>query len=154
MTILGWVTLAAGITAGIYVYYMIVCFWRLLRQASEDIRRVRRTINSLPLKRYRREAEGGESGESSSCAICLGDFEDGEEVRLLPCMHEFCKDCIDPWIERQSLAAACPLCKRMLIPRRPNLASSDSQAPVHEGDAEVDAEGGSNESVAEERAPD
>ena len=71
MTILGWVTLAAGITAGIYVYYMIVCFWRLLRQASEDIRRVRRTINSLPLKRYRREAEGGESGESSSCAICL-----------------------------------------------------------------------------------
>ena len=32
-------------------------------------------------------------------------------------MHEFCKECIGEWIERQGLAAACPLCKRMLIPR-------------------------------------
>ena len=147
MTILGWVTLASGAAAGLYVYYMIVCFWRLLRQASEDIRRVRRTIASLPTRRYRREAEGG---ESTSCAICLGDFEDGEEVRLLPCMHEFCKGCIDPWIERQSLAAACPLCKRMLIPRRHNVATSGS----HDSVREAGADGGSNESVGEERAPD
>ena len=72
MTILGWVTLASGgvcslflpagararlsaprallraQAAGLYIWYMFVCFWQLLRRATEDVRRVRRVIASLP----------------------------------------------------------------------------------------------------------
>ena len=155
MSILGWVTAAAVGGCALYMWYMCVCFWRVLRSAAEDSRRVRRAIASLPSRKYRRptrtssaagggaaggavaasaaEASGepsasaapedladGEEEEGGSCAICLCDFEEGDEVRLLPCYHEFCKECIDVWIERQGLAASCPLCKRRLVPRRPD----------------------------------
>ena len=31
--------------------------------------------------------------------MCLGQFEEGDEVRmLLPCTHEFHKGCIDEWL--------------------------------------------------------
>eukprot|EP00918_Siedleckia_nematoides_P080390 GHVU01176362.1.p1 GENE.GHVU01176362.1~~GHVU01176362.1.p1 ORF type:complete len:358 (-),score=64.65 GHVU01176362.1:219-1292(-) len=43
----------------------------------------------------------------SSCAVCLGDFEDDEEVRLLPCRHVYHRFCIDAWFEKHS---ACPMC--------------------------------------------
>ena len=79
---------------------------------------MRRAIAALPCRKYvpAAPADGGEAGEEAgTCAICLTDFEAGEEVRLLNCMHEFCKECIDVWIERQGMSASCPLCKRLLI---------------------------------------
>ncbi|KAG1459813.1 hypothetical protein G6F46_006018 [Rhizopus delemar] len=43
------------------------------------------------------------------CVICLDEFNMGEEVRKLPCGHEFHTECIDPWLTVKS--ASCPLCK-------------------------------------------
>ena len=89
-------------------------------------------------------AEDDDEEEAGTCAICLGDFEEGDEVRLLPCMHEFCKECIDGWISRQGLQASCPLCKRMLIPRAPGrnsesqgAASADAASAARGSDAEL-----------------
>jgi hypothetical protein len=47
-----------------------------------------------------------------SCSICLCDYEDGEEVRLLPCGHTFHSPCIDAWLQINSI---CPLCKVNVI---------------------------------------
>ncbi|KAF9143417.1 hypothetical protein BGX30_000483 [Mortierella sp. GBA39] len=43
------------------------------------------------------------------CAICLSDFEDGDELRHLYCNHLFHRNCVDRWLVRN---AFCPKCKR------------------------------------------
>jgi hypothetical protein len=51
---------------------------------------------------------------STTCSICIEEFEDGEMVRLLPrCGHGFHTDCILPWLtERQG---CCPFCKTNVL---------------------------------------
>ncbi|KAG0222988.1 hypothetical protein B0O80DRAFT_129033 [Mortierella sp. GBAus27b] len=43
------------------------------------------------------------------CAICLFDFEDGDELRHLYCDHFFHRGCVDRWLTKH---AFCPKCKR------------------------------------------
>jgi len=46
----------------------------------------------------------------SECAICLCEFEKGDKVRVLPCLHIFHMEEVDEWlIKRKKL---CPVCKR------------------------------------------
>ncbi|KAM7252600.1 hypothetical protein ACFE04_008109 [Oxalis oulophora] len=43
------------------------------------------------------------------CVICLEEFQDDDELRLLPkCDHMFHRDCIDNWFVRKVI---CPLCR-------------------------------------------
>ncbi|KAF8427770.1 hypothetical protein EV426DRAFT_367095 [Tirmania nivea] len=59
------------------------------------------------------------------CPVCLEDFEEDQEVRILPCSHSFHTDCIDPWL--LNVAGSCPLCRIDLRSKeeceRDNLAS-------------------------------
>merc|ERR1712154_499033 len=50
---------------------------------------------------------------NDSCAICLDDFGHGEELRLLPCGHAFHRQCVDPWLLKQS--ELCPMCKQSIF---------------------------------------
>ncbi|CAO2153295.1 unnamed protein product [Urochloa humidicola] len=63
------------------------------------------------------DAGGGDDGSASrqsSCSICLDDFEDGEEMSVMPCTgaHEFHTSCIAEWLGRYS--NMCPLCRHAL----------------------------------------
>ncbi|XP_071813467.1 uncharacterized protein [Apostichopus japonicus] len=42
------------------------------------------------------------------CSICLDLFK---EPKLLPCLHRFCKQCLEPILEGQVGTFECPLCK-------------------------------------------
>eukprot|EP01018_Ginkgo_biloba_P012597 Gb_08354 [translate_table: standard] len=62
---------------------------------------------------------GGESSserdlspEDAECCICLSAYEDGIELRELPCSHHFHCACIDKWLR---INATCPLCKYNII---------------------------------------
>ncbi|KAI9637709.1 uncharacterized protein MKK02DRAFT_7529, partial [Dioszegia hungarica] len=59
-------------------------------------------------------AELGEKGEvldncTERCLICLGDYEEGEECRVLVCRHGYHKACVDQWLEKGS--NSCPACR-------------------------------------------
>ncbi|CAN6169777.1 unnamed protein product [Urochloa humidicola] len=55
---------------------------------------------------------GGE--EAVTCSVCLGAFQTGETVRLLPvCLHLFHVECIDPWLDAHS---TCPICRSGIDP--------------------------------------
>lgn len=41
------------------------------------------------------------------CSICTDDFKVGEDVRVLPCNHQFHPACIDPWLI--NVSGTCPL---------------------------------------------
>lgn len=47
-------------------------------------------------------------GSGGTCSICLSDYEKGEELTTLPCLHRFHKDCVSKWLP---LNRTCPVCK-------------------------------------------
>ncbi|XP_076129557.1 RING finger protein 11-like [Alosa pseudoharengus] len=44
---------------------------------------------------------------NKECVICMMDFELGDAVRYLPCLHTYHVDCIDAWLMR---SFTCPSC--------------------------------------------
>nr|XP_009772859.1 PREDICTED: RING-H2 finger protein ATL72-like isoform X1 [Nicotiana sylvestris] len=50
---------------------------------------------------------------ATDCPICLGEFEQGEKLRMLPrCNHGFHVKCIDEWFSSHS---SCPTCRQPLV---------------------------------------
>ncbi|CAN6269094.1 unnamed protein product [Urochloa humidicola] len=63
-------------------------------------------IRKITLCKYKR---GDASVHTTDCSVCLGEFRDGESLRLLPkCSHAFHQQCIDKWLKSHS---NCPLCR-------------------------------------------
>mmetsp|Transcript_31442 Transcript_31442/g.97929 ORF Transcript_31442/g.97929 Transcript_31442/m.97929 type:complete len:129 (-) Transcript_31442:71-457(-) len=52
--------------------------------------------------------EGDSASAENRCCVCLEQFRHGEELRMLPCMHRYHRECIDRWLTR---SPACPVCK-------------------------------------------
>ena len=61
-----------------------------------------------------------------SCAICLDNIEDDDDIRGLTCGHAFHAACLDPWLT--SRRACCPLCKKDYYVPKPR-PDADAQPP-------------------------
>jgi Ring finger domain len=56
-----------------------------------------------------------------TCPICIVDFEEGDDLRLLPCegKHRFHQNCVDPWL--LELSSSCPICRQGRLLNRDDL---------------------------------
>lgn len=67
-------------------------------------------INSISVCKYKM---GDGLIEETDCSVCLSEFCDGENVRLLPkCSHAFHLPCIDTWLRSH---VNCPLCRAPIV---------------------------------------
>lgn len=66
-----------------------------------------RAIDALP------ERRAGSHGKQAhtECSICLQEYEQGELLLTLPCMHVFHKQCATRWLLEPESAGECPQCK-------------------------------------------
>ncbi|XP_057382308.1 RING finger protein 215 isoform X2 [Balaenoptera acutorostrata] len=80
-------------------------------------RRVVQRLASLKTRRCRlgRAAQGPPEPGAETCAVCLDYFCNKQWLRVLPCKHEFHRDCVDPWLMLQQ---TCPLCKFNVLGNR------------------------------------
>jgi len=62
--------------------------------------------NDIENKKEEEEEEGDE--EKPSCPICMQPYNKDDELRILPCSHEFHIQCIDQWLPVKKM---CPLCR-------------------------------------------
>lgn len=59
------------------------------------------TVNIIPTRTYSGEHSIELPSSFHQCAICLEDYEIGDTLRQLPCIHEYHKNCIGKKRKRQ-----------------------------------------------------
>ncbi|XP_036382996.1 RING finger protein 215 [Megalops cyprinoides] len=90
------------------------------RQLNDDIellpkQDILKRLAALKTRKYQSPkacSDPGLAGEADNCAVCLEQFYNNQCLRVLPCLHEFHRDCVDPWLLLQQ---TCPLCKRSIL---------------------------------------
>jgi hypothetical protein len=102
----------------------------LVEQGLEDSSSVNSNAGNISTPEQAISAHQYRPEMSTTCSICIDDFEDGERLRMLPkCKHIFHTDCLIPWlVERQG---CCPLCKSEVIE-----AVHDDEGDIDEGEDE------------------
>ncbi|KAI4372366.1 hypothetical protein MLD38_010607 [Melastoma candidum] len=132
------VALCVAITCliGIAVCCFLPCIIAILYAVADQEGATQEEIERLQKFKFRRIVDCGEadssggiitecdssmptehtlSQEDAECCICLCAYEEGSELRQLPCGHHFHSNCIDKWL---FINAICPLCKfNILKPR-------------------------------------
>ncbi|KAK7294864.1 hypothetical protein RJT34_17761 [Clitoria ternatea] len=96
------------------------CAWRCSRRFADETPEQaaarlagtglkKRELRQIPVAVY----GAGEEIPATECPICLGEFEKGDRVRMLPkCNHGFHVTCIDTWLLSHS---SCPNCRHSLL---------------------------------------
>lgn len=88
-------------------------------------------IRLLPISQFKKNVEAGSPASiNTECAVCLGDFEEGELIKHLPnCNHSFHSSCIDSWFRNHS---SCPLCRSHVLDFSADFTSPNSASAMLE----------------------
>eukprot|EP01018_Ginkgo_biloba_P028857 Gb_14788 [translate_table: standard] len=97
------------------------CTRRIVVQSSDDVAAPvavlntglnKMAIKALPTIIYAKHSQLPPQVASTDCPICLTEFAEGENIRVLPkCNHRFHIQCIDTWLLSHS---SCPTCRHCL----------------------------------------
>lgn len=79
---------------------------QLIRRLTQQYGRApqnRTILNQLPTYKFDANTQ-----EKAQCRVCLCDYENDEEIKILPCLHKYHKECIDEWLKDKT---ECPVCR-------------------------------------------
>ncbi|KAL0273379.1 UNVERIFIED_CONTAM: hypothetical protein PYX00_006060 [Menopon gallinae] len=93
----------------------------------------KKALSKIPTKEIQQE-DSEVQGDGECCAVCIEPYKVTDDLRILPCSHEFHKGCIDPWLLEHR---TCPMCK-MDILKHYGFVFSNSQESILEIDIERD----------------
>lgn len=65
--------------------------------------RITHLLEGLPREYY----SGCHHADYTECDLCMEDYQEGDELVRLPCMHLFHGHCVLPWLQK---ACTCPVC--------------------------------------------
>nr|GEX84749.1 RING-H2 finger protein ATL80 [Tanacetum cinerariifolium] len=68
----------------------------------------RHILDTLPRLTW----SAGHQSSSVECAICLSEYQESDELRVLPCQHVYHLTCVDTWFDSHS---SCPTCRLDLM---------------------------------------
>ncbi|XP_065055112.1 E3 ubiquitin-protein ligase znrf3-like [Rhopilema esculentum] len=120
-----------GIFMAFFILVSLICLillikikWRQKRKQTSLTRMALQAISRMETRKYTSELGSQQSLENAficnrwpyydirSCAICLEEFSEGQDIRIVPCRHEFHKSCVDPWLLSN---CTCPLCMLNIV---------------------------------------
>lgn len=67
-----------------------------------------RLVDSIITNKYSKSAIKSDDPSKHECSICCVDFREGDDIKILQCLHVHHKKCIDEWLLKRSI---CPDCK-------------------------------------------
>lgn len=69
-------------------------------------------IQAIPITIYRKDQMTEMINDK--CQVCLEEYAESQELRMLQCKHGFHKECIDRWLTEGR--NCCPICRRVPVP--------------------------------------
>lgn len=90
-------------------YEELLALGERIGYASRPDRPTASRLSRLPTRRVGDGPRGED--DATECPICCLDYEVGDELRTLPCLHSFHCACIDKWLSCDRPGAkSCPVC--------------------------------------------
>ncbi|KGL96369.1 E3 ubiquitin-protein ligase RNF43, partial [Charadrius vociferus] len=117
-----WILLTVVSTVVVIILIFVVRTKCQLNRTQDSLQQqTMQAIGQLATRKYRgrcRQAARWDSASSCSsapvCAVCLEEFSEGQELRIISCSHEFHRECVDPWLQQHH---TCPLCMFNILAR-------------------------------------
>lgn len=99
-----------SMVSGFFLIWQVVFIWDTRAHGEQEVQGAAPgMIESLTSVPYSQESFGDEDEKPypGMCPICLGDWEDDDDIKVPACGHAFHKDCLQRWLAKGSTCAVC-----------------------------------------------